>query len=102
MDPAAAIKSMAEHGGSSKYITTFVAADSDSAQGKLARSAIDKIRKNTPPGNAPAEVNRLRSQVQDLEKQLKGLSDELKAMQARFKEALESRNAEKTPEGAKK
>ena len=26
MDPAAAIKSMAEHGSSSKYITTFVAA----------------------------------------------------------------------------
>ncbi|MFT6382770.1 MAG: HEAT repeat protein, partial [Akkermansiaceae bacterium] len=77
-------------------LTTFAAADSDSAQGKSAQSAIDKIRKNAPPGNAPAEVNRLRSQVQDLEKQLKGLSDELKAMQARFKEALEPRKAEET------
>jgi aminopeptidase N len=83
-------------------LTTFAVADPDSAQGKSAQSAIDKIRKNAPPGNAPAEVNRLRSQVQDLEKQLKGLSDELKAMQARFKEALESKKTEETAEGAKK
>ena len=83
-------------------LTTFVAADSESAQGKAAQAAIDKIRKNAPASNAPAEVDRLRGQVQDLEKQLKGLSDELKAMQARFKEALESKKQpDETPEAAK-
>ncbi len=69
-------------------LTTFVAADSESPHGKAAQSAIDQIRKNEAPGKAPAEVNRLRGQVQDLEKQLKGLSEELKTLQARFKEAL--------------
>ncbi|MEE2735216.1 MAG: M1 family aminopeptidase [Verrucomicrobiota bacterium] len=69
-------------------LTTFVAADSESAHGKAAQSAIDQIRKNEAPGKAPAEVNRLRGQVQDLEKQLKGLSEELKTLQARFKESL--------------
>ncbi|MGI9239565.1 MAG: M1 family aminopeptidase [Verrucomicrobiales bacterium] len=83
-------------------LTTFSAADSDSARGKAAKAAIDKIRKNAPASNAPAEVNRLRGQVQDLEKQLKGLSDELKAMQARFKEALETTKADETPEPAQK
>jgi aminopeptidase N len=91
--------------GDSKAIpvlTTFATADSDSAQGKGAQSAINKIRQNAPASKAPAEVNRLRGQVQDLEKQLNGLSGELKAMQARFKEALESPKADKTPEAAKK
>ncbi len=90
--------------GDSKAIpvlTTFVAADSDSARGRAAQSAIDKIRKNEPASKAPAEVNRLRGQVQDLEKQLKGVSDELKAMQARFKAALE-RPMTDQPETAKK
>ena len=52
-------------------LTTFVAADSES-----------------PHGKAPAKVNRLRGQVQDLDIQLKGLSEELKTLQARFKESL--------------
>jgi len=83
-------------------LTTFVAADSESRHGKAAQAAIDKIRKNAPASNAPTEVNRLRGQVQDLEKQLKGLSDELKTFQARFKESMESRKTDKAPEGAKK
>ena len=83
-------------------LTTFVAADPESDEGKAAKAAIDKIRKNEAPGNAPAEVNRLRGQVQDLEKQLKGLSDALKTLESRFKEAMESRKTDKTPEDRKK
>lgn len=71
-------------------LTTIAAADSESSAGKAAQSALDKIRKDEAPGEAPVEVNRLRGQVQDLEKQLKALSDELKTLQARFKESLES------------
>ncbi len=44
-------------------LTTFVAADSDSDYGKAAKAAIDKIGKNAPASNAPAEVNRLRGQT---------------------------------------
>jgi peptidoglycan hydrolase CwlO-like protein len=83
-------------------LTTFVAADSASGHGKAAQAAISKIRKDEPASKAPAEVNRLRGQVQDLEKQLKGLSDEFKTMNARFKETLESRKDETKPEEAKK
>ena len=80
-------------------LTTFVAADSESPHGKAAQSAIDQIRKNEAPGQAPAEVSKLRGQVQDLEKQLKGLSDELKTLQDRFKHSLTP--ADKKQEEAK-
>ena len=69
-------------------LTTFVAADSDSPEGKAAQSAIDQIRKNEAPGQAPAEVSKLRGQVQDLEKQLKSLSGDFKALQERLKQSL--------------
>ncbi len=69
-------------------LTTFVAADSESAHGKAAQSAIDEIRKNEAPGKAPEEMNRLRGQVSDLEKQLKTMSEELKKLQDRFKKSL--------------
>ncbi len=81
-------------------LTTFVAADSESAHGKAAQSAIDEIRKNEAPGKAPEEVNKLRGQVSDLEKQLKTMSEELKALQARFKESFKTRKeADAAPEG---
>ena len=83
-------------------LSTFVAADTESPAGKAAKSAIDNIRKNEAASNAPAEVNRLRNHVQDLEKQLQGLSNELKSLQARFKEAMESlKQNQPAPESAK-
>ncbi|NIP97598.1 MAG: hypothetical protein GWO24_30870 [Akkermansiaceae bacterium] len=83
-------------------LTTFVAADPESAHGKAAQSAIELLRKDDPASKAPAEVNRLRGQVQDLEKQLNGLSDELKSLQARFKEAMKSRPEDQETEKAEK
>ena len=44
-------------------LTTFVAADPDSDDGKTAQAAIDQIRRNDAPGHTPAEVNRLNHQV---------------------------------------
>ena len=69
-------------------LATFVAADADSANGKEAQAAINRLRKNET-GGAPAEVSRLRGQVQDLEKQLQGMSEEIKTLNARFKKAME-------------
>ena len=71
-------------------LATFVAADAESADGKEAQATINRLRKNEASSNAPAEMNRLRGHVQDLEKQLKGMSQEVKTLQARFKEAMES------------
>ncbi|MGK0187743.1 MAG: aminopeptidase N [Verrucomicrobiales bacterium] len=67
---------------------TFVAADSDSADGKAAQAAINQIRKDQRP-RVPEEVNTLRSQVSDLRGQLTGMSEEMKALRAQFKEAVE-------------
>ncbi len=75
-------------------LSTFVAADADSDNGKAAQAAIKRLRKNEVSSNAPAEVDQLRGQVQDLEKQLKGVSDEMKTLQARFKEAMKSLHVE--------
>ena len=70
-------------------LETFAAADRESAEGKAAQSAIDKIRKEQRP-RVPEEVNTLRSQVSDLQNQLKGMSEEMKVLRAQFKEAVES------------
>lgn len=70
-------------------LETFAAADRDSAEGKAAQSAIDKIRKEQRP-RVPEEVNTLRSQVTDLQNQLKGMSEEMKTLRAQFKEAVET------------
>ena len=70
-------------------LETFAAADRDSAEGRAAQSAIDKIRKELRP-RVPEEVNTLRTQVTDLQNQLKGMSDEMKTLRAQFKEAVAS------------
>jgi uncharacterized coiled-coil DUF342 family protein len=74
-------------------LETFVAADRESAEGKAAQAAIDKIRKEESP-RVPEEVNTLRSQVGDLRNQLKGMSEEMKALRAQFKEAVEAMKAD--------
>jgi aminopeptidase N len=82
-------------------LETFAAADRESAEGKAAQSAIDKIRKELRP-RVPEEVNTLRSQVSDLQNQLKGMSEEMKVLRAQFKEAVESlKPAPKKPDQEK-
>jgi HEAT repeat protein len=70
-------------------LETFAAADRESAEGKAAQAAIDQIRREERP-RVPEEVNTLRSQVSDLQNQLKGVSEEMKALRAQFKEAVEA------------
>lgn len=77
-------------------LETFVAADSDSADGKAAQSAINQIRKDQRP-RVPEEVNTLRSQVRDLQGQLQGMSEEMKALRAQFKESVEKVKSVQTP-----
>ncbi len=77
-------------------LESYVAADSESADGKAAKNALNQLRKKAGPP-VPAEVNRLRGEVNDLRSQLKQLNGDIKTLRARFKESLETEKQEPAP-----
>jgi aminopeptidase N len=68
-------------------LDSYVAADSESEDGRAAKQALDILRKEVR-APVPEAVNRLGGQVNDLEAQLKRVNEDLKSLRAQFKEAL--------------
>lgn len=76
-------------------LSSFVAIDADSADGKAAKRALDQIGKEVPPA-VPAEVSRLRGEVRDLQSQLKQMNEAIKTLRERFHESLKEPEEETT------
>jgi len=73
------------------------ASDPDSQDGREARRAIEQIRKEVGPP-VPEEVNRLRGEVNDLRSQLQQLNGDIKTLREQFRESF--KETAKEPEEA--